>query len=96
MIDATPTMPVIACQAHIVGITPDPTPTTAFDWLIEIIEPPKRGSCPSAGVFCASHEFARGVVGGTWQPRLVNSEATKHESGSRQPLAEFDSKPRHE
>ncbi|MGW7386563.1 hypothetical protein [Streptomyces sp. NPDC054794] len=71
LIDATPAMPVIACQAQITGIAPDPTPTTAFDWLIEIIEPQKRGSCASAGVFCGSHEFGRGVVGGAWKPSLV-------------------------
>ncbi|WP_435218307.1 hypothetical protein [Streptomyces sp. bgisy034] len=70
-IDPTPAMPVIKCQAQIVGIAPDPTPTTAFNWLIEIIEPQKRGSCASAGVFCGYQEPGHGLLGGTWTPSLV-------------------------
>ncbi|UCM88055.1 hypothetical protein [Streptomyces marincola] len=71
VIDATPRMPSVVCRARVTGIVPDPTPTTAFDWLIEIIEPQRRGTCASAGVLCGYQEYGRAVVGGSWQPGLA-------------------------
>jgi hypothetical protein len=32
VIDASPTMPTVSAKARVVGVTPDPTPTTDFTW----------------------------------------------------------------
>lgn len=69
-IDATPTMPAIKCQARIVGVAPDPTPRTAFNWFIEIVEPRQAGTCASAGVSCVYFDQANGLVGGVWLPQF--------------------------
>ncbi len=42
--EPTPVMPTINCQAKIVGITPDPTPSTKFTWHYEIHYNPSEHS----------------------------------------------------
>ncbi len=71
-IDATPQMPTILCEARITGVQPDPTPTTSFDWSIEITEAVAPSTCASARVGnCRVTVSERSVRGGSWTPRLT-------------------------
>lgn len=68
-IDATPRMPAIACSARIMGIQPDPTPNTPFDWSIKITETVRASTCASSRVgTCTLTVNQAGARGGMWTP----------------------------
>jgi hypothetical protein len=68
-IDATPRMPTITCQARITGVQPDPTPSTLFNWSIQITETVRASTCPSSRVGnCSLVAEQRNVRGGIWTP----------------------------
>jgi len=71
-VDATPRMPTIQCQARITGVQPDPTPTTGFNWTIEITETVASSSCASARVgSCTQRVTQQTVRGGNWTPQFT-------------------------
>ncbi|MFF4403239.1 hypothetical protein ACFY2W_26990 [Streptomyces sp. NPDC001262] len=61
-IDETPTAPAFTCAARIVGVMPDPTPNTAFNWTMTTVDTTARR------VTCKALEEAPGLVGGQWTP----------------------------
>jgi len=69
-IDATPTMPMIACRSRIDGnVTPDPTPHTNFNWQITITEIVAPDTCASSRIGnCTLNVHRNNVAGGSWTP----------------------------
>lgn len=64
-----PTMPQIVARARITGITPDPTPTTQFEWTVQIRFNAAQ-TCPPYGparTFNAQ-DFTQTVTGGQFTP----------------------------
>ena len=64
-------MPTVTCQVRINGVQPDPTPNSAFDWLIQITEAIAQSSCPSSKIGnCQLTVSEQNVHGGNWTPAL--------------------------
>jgi hypothetical protein len=63
-----PTMPQIDARAHIRGITPDPTPTTQFDWTVQIQFDAQ--TCPPHGPVRTIHppDIVQTAEGGQFTP----------------------------
>ncbi|MEU3351082.1 hypothetical protein [Streptomyces sp. NPDC037389] len=61
-----PAMPAIPCDARIVGVKPDPTPTTRFQWTLTIDDTTARL------VHCRTTTPGTDVVGGHWDPPLTD------------------------
>jgi outer membrane protein OmpA-like peptidoglycan-associated protein len=68
VISAVPGMPTINAQARIVGVTPDPTPTTTFEWKLLISF--NAHTCPNGPnrVINAPRIIVEKVVGGSFTP----------------------------
>ncbi|HKX32490.1 MAG TPA: hypothetical protein VJ302_32690 [Blastocatellia bacterium] len=70
-------MPIINAQARIVGITPDPTPTTQFTWTVQIRF--QAANCPSGKARAIDDQFQIVSVGGEATitfPRFRGGELT--------------------
>jgi hypothetical protein len=64
------TMPTIQAQARFVGLTPDPTPTTTFTWVIKIKF--QCSACTNAIAREINDEFRLTSIGGTCPIRFPN------------------------
>ncbi|GHE62896.1 hypothetical protein GCM10018785_34800 [Streptomyces longispororuber] len=65
-ISPDPAMPAIPCEARIVGVQPDPTPVTRFQWTLTIDDTTARL------VRCHAVEQGIDLVGGHWDPPLTD------------------------
>ena len=61
-------MPAIQCRAAITGVQPDPTPTTLFDWSIDITDEVRASTCPSSLIGVCRLSDRRQGVRGVWTP----------------------------
>ncbi len=68
-ISAVPAMPPIALEVRIDGISPDPTPTTLFTWVVDItFVPAEACSLGRLGVRFQDGFTVPNVLGGTYSP----------------------------
>jgi len=66
-ISGAPAMPTVSARAKIVGVTPDPTPTTSFEWTVQIRY--NASTCPHGpNRNINPPDIVQTVVGGTFTP----------------------------